>query len=71
MTPGGIEWMVLVLWLGLTTLGLWKRNLLFSGSSAILGLFFGIMLITEASWLGFIMVLINIGMLFNAFFGKK
>ena len=64
----GIEWFILVLWLGLTVIGLWKRHILYRGASAIIGLFFGLTLIDTAVWLGFIMIIINLFVLFLTMF---
>lgn len=68
LTAWGIEWFILVLWLGLTVIGLWKRHILYRGASAIIGLFFGMALLESSVWLGFIMIIINLFVLFLTMF---
>ena len=71
MVAWGIDWFILVLWLGLTVIGLWKRHILYRGASAVIGLFWGLALMDTAVWLGFIMIVINLFILFLTMFKTK
>lgn len=71
MAPWGINWFILILWLGLTVIGLWKQHILYRGASSIIGLFWGIALTDVAVWLGFIMIVINLFILFLTMFKNK
>jgi len=68
MDAWGIEWLILILWLGLIAIGEWKNKFFFTGSGSILGLFLGLSLTVENPIYGFILILINLGVLFNSLF---
>lgn len=71
MDAWGIEWLILILWLGLITIGEWKDKFFFKGSGSIIGLFLGLTLTVEQPIFGFILILINLGVLFSALFTIK
>ena len=70
MDAWGIEWLITILWLGLIIIGEWKGSTFIKGSGSITGLFLGLTLTVENAVFGFILIFINLGMLFYALFGK-
>jgi hypothetical protein len=68
MEAWGLNWFILVLWLGLTVIGLWKGHVLYRGASSILGMFWGLTLLSESIYVGFIMIIINLFVLFLTMF---
>jgi hypothetical protein len=68
MDAWGIEWLILVLWLGLIFIGELKDKIFFKGAGSIIGIFLGLTLTVENAVYGFILVILNIGVLFYTLF---
>ena len=68
MDAWGLEWLIMFLWLGLTIIGFWRNNIIIKGGSSVIGLFFALTMFGDSVALGFILLFINIGMLYVALF---
>ena len=68
MDAWGIEWFIIVLWLGLIIIGEWKNKMFFKGTGSIVGIFLGLTLTVEEPIYGAIFIMLNIGVLFYALF---
>lgn len=65
-----LTWLILVIWLILLLFYFKIRKPMVGGTSASIGVFFGLTLIDDANWLGFILVIFNIYVLYDAIISR-
>lgn len=66
-----LTWLILVIWLVMLLVYVMRRDTLMGGFGGAIGIFFGITLIDDANWLGFILIVLNIAVLYDAIVRKE
>lgn len=66
-----LTWFILVLWIMLAMYFLKSKNTMVGGTAGAIGAFFSLTLISEAAWLGFILMIFNFYLLYASIFGGK
>ena len=67
-----LTWLIALLWLVLTVFYFRVRDTMLGGTAGGIGIFFGLALVAEAGWLGFIIIMFSLYLLYTAIFsGEK
>ena len=61
---------MLVIWIVLVLFFFKNRNTMLGGAGGAIGIFFGLTLITDTLWLGFILIILNLYVLYVAIMGE-
>jgi hypothetical protein len=66
-----IVWLEAIIWLVLLLVGLKTRNAMVLGSAGSIGILFGLSLIAEADWLGVMLIILSLYLLYEAIASDK
>lgn len=66
-----LTWLILVIWLIMTLFYFKSKNTMIGGTGGAIGIFFALTLIDDANWLGFILIVFNLYLLYEAIVRKE
>ena len=68
LSAWGSEWLIMFVWIALIIISLWRDNRFLKISTFIMGIFYGLMMLSQIVWFGIIIIITSLGMLYYAIF---
>jgi len=66
-----LTWLIALIWLVLTVFYFRIKDVMVGGTAGGIGIFFGLVLVAEAGWLGFIIIIFSLYLLYSAIFSGE
>jgi hypothetical protein len=61
-----LTWFIGIIWLVLTVFGVRSKETILLGAASVIGIFLGLMLLSDVVWLGFVLIILGFVTLYYA-----